>query len=331
MNQPKISVIVPVYKVEPYLRKCLDSIVNQTYRNLEIILVDDGSPDNCPAICDEYAAKDARIIVIHQANAGVSAARNAALDIATGDYIGFVDSDDWLELDMYEYLLHLAQTFDAHVSQCGYMEEGEHRLQLYTPIIDQMAQGGETGFSSDDWHKLSYANWNKLYRTEIVGELRFDENYVFGEDLLFNVQVLQRTQKVCFGSQAKYHYLQRQGSACYQLPTLDYLKTRQKALEKIVTLTASDPVAQKYFLGSLTQGKLDICSKIVRFYSERLHTEKAELRRFMRTHLSVILKIKTIPLKDRVKSVLIAHAWWLYRPLLLASKRMKGRKKTWND
>ena len=99
---PKISVIVPVYKVEPYLRKCLDSIVNQTYRNLQIILVDDGSPDNCGKICDEYAARDRRIEVIHQENGGISAARNAGLNLADGDYIGWVDSDDWIEPEMYE-------------------------------------------------------------------------------------------------------------------------------------------------------------------------------------------------------------------------------------
>ena len=100
-REPKISVIVPVYKVEPYLRKCLDSIINQTYRNLQIILVDDGSPDNCGAICDEYASKDSRIEVIHEENGGVSAARNAGLKLAAGDYIGWVDSDDWIEPDMY--------------------------------------------------------------------------------------------------------------------------------------------------------------------------------------------------------------------------------------
>ena len=100
-----ISVIVPVYNVEPYLRKCVDSILAQSYSNLEVILVDDGSPDGCGAICDEYAAKDARVRVIHKPNGGVSDARNAGLDIMTGDYVAFVDSDDWVEADMYRTLL----------------------------------------------------------------------------------------------------------------------------------------------------------------------------------------------------------------------------------
>ena len=105
---PLISIIIPVYKVEPYLRNCLDSIVNQTNRNLEIILVDDGSPDKSGDICDAYAAADERIIVIHQNNQGVSAARNAGLDIAKGDYILFVDSDDWIEQETCEAVLDLA-------------------------------------------------------------------------------------------------------------------------------------------------------------------------------------------------------------------------------
>ena len=100
MNEPLVSVIVPVYKVEKYLDKCIESIVGQTYENLEIILVDDGSPDNCPTMCDEWAQKDSRIKVIHKENGGLSSARNAGLDACTGDYIGFVDSDDWIEPDM---------------------------------------------------------------------------------------------------------------------------------------------------------------------------------------------------------------------------------------
>ena len=103
-NQPLLSVIIPVYKVEKYLRQCVDSVINQTYKNLEIILVDDGSPDNCGKICDEYAQKDRRIKVIHQENQGVSAARNLGTKLAQGEYITYVDSDDWLDVCMKNYL-----------------------------------------------------------------------------------------------------------------------------------------------------------------------------------------------------------------------------------
>ena len=119
MNNPLISVIVPVYKAEAYLEKSVKSIINQTYKNLEIILVDDGSPDRCGEMCDEFAKKDSRIRVIHKANGGQSSARNAALDIMAGDYVGFVDSDDWIEPNMYEHLYNLILKNNAQISVCG--------------------------------------------------------------------------------------------------------------------------------------------------------------------------------------------------------------------
>ena len=105
---PKVSIVVPIYNVEKYLEQCIDSIINQTLKEIEIILVDDGSPDNCPQICDDYVKKDSRIKVVHKTNGGLSSARNAGIEIATGDYIGFVDSDDYIELDMYEKMYNIA-------------------------------------------------------------------------------------------------------------------------------------------------------------------------------------------------------------------------------
>lgn len=147
-SQPKISVIVPVYKVENFLDRCVESIVGQTYENLEIILVDDGSPDNCPAMCDKWAEKDGRIKVIHKENGGVSSARNAALDIVSGDYICFVDSDDWIDPGMYEFLYKNSQKYDADISCCGIFDdyddgtrimEGSYYLSVYKNVDDAVA------------------------------------------------------------------------------------------------------------------------------------------------------------------------------------------------
>ena len=145
MEEPLISVIVPVYKVEAYLRRCLDSIVNQTDRNLEIILVDDGSPDHSGAICDAYAKRDRRIRVIHKVNGGVSSARNAGLEAASGEYIGWVDSDDWIENDMFEYLKNLAVTCQADVAQCGrYWENGAFVAKEYGSLHGPQTIGNYT-------------------------------------------------------------------------------------------------------------------------------------------------------------------------------------------
>ena len=125
MDNPKISVIVPVYKVEKYLDRCVESIVNQTYKNLEIILVDDGSPDDCPAICDAWANKDERIKVMHKENGGASSARNAGLDASSGDYVGFIDGDDIIDNDMYEMLLNNLVFTGADISRCGMVREDD--------------------------------------------------------------------------------------------------------------------------------------------------------------------------------------------------------------
>jgi len=204
----KISLIVPVYKVEPYLRKCVDSILAQTYKNLEVILVDDGSPDNCGAICDEYAARDGRIIVIHQKNGGISAARNAGLDIASGDYVGFVDSDDWIEPDMYEYLLSGALEEKAHIVICGHyldfphrsLEQSFHRRQLLKP-----SQAMEALL--EDRLIRSYV-WDKLFSRALFDGVRFPVGLNY-EDVATTHKTFEAAEAVLCLPQPKYHYLQR--------------------------------------------------------------------------------------------------------------------------
>lgn len=135
MKEDLISIIVPVYKVENYLSKCLDSMICQTYKNIEIILVDDGSPDNSGKICDDYAKKDSRIKVIHKENGGLSDARNAGLKIATGKYIGFVDSDDYISVEMYEKLYNQAKKEDADIACCNY-----YRVKMEKNLIKELLE-----------------------------------------------------------------------------------------------------------------------------------------------------------------------------------------------
>lgn len=214
MQGSVVSIIVPVYKVEPYLDRCVQSIVNQTYKNLEIILVDDGSPDDCPAMCDTWAKKDNRIRVIHKENGGLSSARNAGLEMATGAFLQFTDSDDWLEPEMITYLIDLAERNEADVVRCGYFEsyetdEPDHPVgesQCVQPdaadqIIDLMNDG-----------YLSGVVWNKLYRRTVVGDVRYDPADGCSEDILYNFRVLSKTQKVVYGDKPLYHYIVRADS-----------------------------------------------------------------------------------------------------------------------
>ena len=211
MQGSVVSIIVPVYKVEQYLDRCVQSIVDQTYGNLEIILVDDGSPDNCPAMCDAWAEKDSRIRVIHKENGGLSSARNAGLEIATGAFLQFTDSDDWLEPEMIAYLVDLAESNEADVVRCGYFESyetddpdcpiGETRC-VHPDAADQIIDLMNEGY-------LSGVVWNKLYRWVVVCDVRYDPADGCSEDILYNFRALSKTQKVIYGDKPLYHYAVR--------------------------------------------------------------------------------------------------------------------------
>lgn len=186
----KISIIIPVYKVEQYLKQCLNSVVNQTYKNLEIILVDDGSPDNCGAICDEYAQKDDRIFVIHKENGGLSAARNDGIRAATGEWLAFVDSDDWCELDYYEKLINAVDGYEADIFWAG----GGFRefASSYKKIVTSKRNFYCTEKKDID-HLMAQClkfgpPWDKLFRVQFLQEnkLMFDTNDRANEDVWFN-------------------------------------------------------------------------------------------------------------------------------------------------
>ena len=209
-----LSVIIPVYKVEAYLRQCLDSVVTQTYSELQIILVDDGSPDGSGAICDEYAAKDSRIQVIHQPNAGVSAARNAGMDMATGEYLTFIDSDDYIDPDMYEALLKVAHETGADVVECNYRRAegvkngtGEWYVHSGMEAVEKMLTEG--GYPKG----FTVSPCVKLIRSACAGKLRFLEHCSMAEDMLFCVELFCQAQTAVKVNRRFYTYRITEGSA----------------------------------------------------------------------------------------------------------------------
>lgn len=208
MEQPKISVIVPVYKVELYLRECVDSIIGQTYRNLEIVLIDDGSPDNCGAICDEYAEQDNRVRVIHQSNCGLSAARNIGLETATGDYIGFVDSDDWVEPELFQLLAEEIDASGVDIAICGRIEEYPDKRILRACPRPSVMQREEALKALLENNVIQNFVWDKLYRRELFDELRFPEGKSY-EDMAIMHKLFLRSQKVACITETLYHYRQR--------------------------------------------------------------------------------------------------------------------------
>lgn len=214
--QDLISVIIPIYKVEGYLERCVESIQKQTYQNLEIILVDDGSPDNCGKMCDEYAKKDTRIKVIHKENGGLSDARNAGIEVASGTYIVFVDSDDFVSNDYVEYMYKILVENDAKLAISGIMNvwkdisitEGIHtKVQVLTP--------------KETFENLLFAKgieisaYGKLYHRSLWKENRFPKGKVY-EDTAIMYKIIEEAQKIVYGDKKCYYYIARVGSISKQ-------------------------------------------------------------------------------------------------------------------
>lgn len=202
-----LSVIIPVYKVEPYLRRCIDSVCNQTYENLQIILVDDGSPDNCGRICDEYTESDSRIIAVHQKNEGLSGARNNGLLFAKGEYIAFVDSDDWLAPTMYETLINMIEQHDLDMARCSVIgSDGIHedRILPRAHMVNQLVTGRDV-FELYFTEFLCKVVWNAVYRRDIVMGIlspsgcHSQDNYVSG-------RYLYRTKRMMITDKCLYYY-----------------------------------------------------------------------------------------------------------------------------
>lgn len=213
MSKPLISIIVPIYKVEPYLRRCLNSIVNQTYTNLEIILVDDGSPDNCPQICDEYAAKDNRIIVIHKENGGLSDARNAGLDICKGEYVSFIDSDDYVDSNYIESLIEPTKKDSYDFIIADYLSSNEEIEPSHLSCKEGPIQSSLTIISIYCNQQYPPSAWAKLYKRSFLdsNKFRFQKGLLF-EDQLWSCTLACFAKNIYIIHKQIYHYTIRTDS-----------------------------------------------------------------------------------------------------------------------
>ena len=213
-NKPKISIIIPAYNIEQYLERCLKSIQNQNYGNLQVIIVDDGSTDGTGKIADSFAKNDKRFSVIHKRNGGVSAARKTGLEKAKGDYIGFVDGDDYIEPEMYEKLMDLAIEYDADIAHCGYQMVFPDRVDLYHGTKQTKIQDTYTGVKDlIEGTLIEPGLCNKLYRKALFIGINYNENIIINEDLLLNYYLFSKSKKAVFYDYPYYHYMIRKNSA----------------------------------------------------------------------------------------------------------------------
>lgn len=245
----QVSVIVPIYKVEKYIKRCLDSIVNQTYRDLEIVLVDDGSPDNCGKICDEYAKQDSRIKVLHQENGGQSKARNEAMKIAKGDYFCFVDSDDYIAINMIERLVSLAQCNQADISMIDYTFfsgeqadvtcQNEKQCQTFTNV--ELIKNMHTVPG-----ELYVVMWGKIFKRELFEGITFPEGRIC-EDLAILYKLYDRSTNAVYSAEVLYYYFRNNvDSSTFQIKDKFYVDVFTALEQEIEYLKITHPDLKAY-------------------------------------------------------------------------------------
>lgn len=232
MENPLISVIVPIYNVESYLNRCVESIVNQTYQNLEIILVDDGSPDDCPQMCENWACKDNRIKVIHKENGGLSDARNAGMKIATGEYISFVDSDDWIDRKTFSLVM---EKIIATKAQIGAFNIISVDSNSFTPDLSdeyELLNSEQAIENTIDDTGVKTVAWNKVYHKNVLQGLTFPKGKLH-EDEFFTFHALDKAEKIVYLHRQCYYYFQRPTSIMgqYNVKHLDILDGVKERME----------------------------------------------------------------------------------------------------
>lgn len=267
-----ISIIVPIYKVEPYLDRCVQSIVDQTYSNLEIILVDDGSPDNCPAMCDAWAEKDSRIKVIHKKNGGLSDARNAGLNTAAGTYIAFVDSDDWIHCEYIRFLYRAIQQDHSTLSACDlhmfYENDKQPDIEVvFHAEVYTSEEALETLIHGTGFRAIAC---NKLYHHSLLDGERFEVGR-FHEDEFFTYRILAKADKLSFVNMPLYFYLQRDGSIMRTVSI--------KHLDALDAYLLRLQLFKQHYPNIYCKDKISFCFNCVTFYRNFLHSSGPDKKR----------------------------------------------------
>lgn len=270
-----ISVVVPIYKVEVYLRDCLDSILEQSYQNLQIILVDDGSPDNCGAICDEYAQKDSRILVIHKENGGVADARNAGLRASLGKYIGFVDPDDWIAADMYEYLYNGLQEYGADMVVCGYYIATTKSAVATRRTEDRLFSGDE---AVNALLTLKYGNyaWNKLYRRDLFDEIRYPVGKTY-EDVLTTYRLVEKCDLVVALKEPKYFYRQNNAGIVSNVSIKNKIACVASRMIRYRNVEYFYPKARSFLIKEIFNYSTELARTVRKASAAEFNEAKAEL------------------------------------------------------
>lgn len=295
-NNCKISVIVPVYNTEKYVARCLDSVLQNSYENLEVICVNDGSLDGSAKLLERYSRNDPRVIVINQTNQGISAARNTGMQIATGEWVAFIDSDDWIHPQYFEILLHYANYYKADISVCGY-ESTWGNVSCKPVAVDKLTAKNLDAEEAMEIGTIKRLVWGRLYRRECVEKKRFVVGIKWGEDTLFSIDTLCDIEgkKIVIIDAEIYFYFQREDSVMHVVHSSDKLALTHHYMQNIESL--QDGLKKRIYLSESIKQTLAYRYSEMYNPSNEVHEECKRLLRQCRnklmseTHLPERMKI----------------------------------------
>lgn len=307
-----VSVIVPIYNVEPYLVKCIQSILCQTYKNIELILVDDGSPDNCGAICDYYAAIDERVIVIHKENDGVSNARNSGIEIAKGDYIYFIDADDYAEKEAIEVLVSIAEneSADLVIAEINIVDELDSERIVSNNNLYETNQCFNSYQAVDFFIQKDWGPWNKLYARHVHDNVKFPSHKIH-EDEAIMLELLHNCEKIIYTQKRLYNYLKRNGSttsAQYSIKKMDWFDAWRDNVDYI---SIYYPTLKSKALSKLVITAIYNYNNLINL--GKCESELTIIRECLSKHIIQIIKSKFIKCTYKLRVALVVYNPRLYQ------------------
>lgn len=317
MKNIKISVVIPAYNISQYLCNCLESVLNQTWKNIEVIVVDDGSKDDTVMIAESYAAKDDRIRIIKKKNGGVTSARLAGVTVATGEFIGFVDGDDIIEPDMYERLLHNAVEYCADISHCGYQMVFSNRVDYYYNtgcLVKQDKQAGLKDLLTGSF--IEPGLWNKLFHKTLFHSLLhdgvMDTSIKNNEDLLMNYYLFQESSKSVYEDWCPYHYLVRKGSAANSNLNEHVLLDPVKVTKILIKETSRNNELQLILSQRLMRQWIVLATLPLRNGGALIPQYRREARSIIRKNLFAYLGKRGLSIKLKIMFFWVAVWPWSY-------------------
>lgn len=311
MGKPLISIILPIYNIQGYLKKCMDSIFAQTYKNLEIIMIDDGSTDKSSEMCDEYLKADSRVVVFHKKNGGLSDARNYGIERAKGEYITCIDPDDYVDIDYIEYLYKLIEKYNAKMSVC------QHRVVYDSGKIDEYGSNGDESIDNKFciermlYHDvIDTSAWAKLYEKSLFDTVKYPKGKLF-EDIGTTYKLMLQCNKIAVGYESKYNYIVRNNSivnCSFSIRKFDLLETTDDMAENVLKVY---PDLEKAVMRRRIYARFSTLNQMSK--TKDFKAERNEMIRFIKENKNIIMSDPKVPKRDIIAVRMLSMGYSIYK------------------